>query len=529
MNIKVIFNPWIIILIAALLFMLLGSVGDADAADLDDPLPASETPTSSMEPLPALQEPSEPTATEEVSNPTYPRPLVVLESYSLGSYAVRPGQDFNLQFRLRNDGQDKAKNVKVTVTPGDFIPRGNGGVLYAGTIAPGASTGYTQPLATSPGLQEETLATLTLQVTYTDELGTSYSDTFTLGIRIGSKPKNTPAPVYYATPTPTPTTAPRPQLIIRDYSADVPELRPGARFTLSMELGNAGGSEAKRITMIMGGGTRNGGSDTGKNPSEDEGGGLSGAGGDFSSFAPIGSSNVKFIGDLTEGKSLIAIQELIVNGGTKPGAYPIKFSFVYNDDKGASFADDQVVTLLVVLPPMLDISFYRIPEPLFAGQPASLPIQIVNLDRNSIILSRMEVTSDSAHLENASALIGYLDSGGYFTLDPMIFPEGPGLLTVTVKIDYLDDFSQMQSVLKQFELEVGDAPVIEPLPDNVPGTDVPPPASGEETFWQKALRFARGLIGLDSGWSGSGGEITPPMEFPPSEGEPPAVLIEPVG
>jgi hypothetical protein len=529
MNTRIIFNPWIIILIVALLFTLLGSVGDAGAADLDEPLPASETPTPSMEPLPALQEPSAPTATEEASNPTYPRPLVVLESYSLGSYAVRPGQDFNLQFRLRNGGQDKAKNVKVTLTAGDFIPRGNGGVLYAGTIAPGASTGYTQPLTASPGLQEETIGALTLQIGYSDEAGTSYSETFTLGIRIGSKPKNTPAPVYYATPTPTPTTAPRPQLIIRDYNTDIPELKPGARFTLSMELGNAGGSEAKRITMIMGGGTRTGGNDTGKTPSENDSGGLSGAGGDFSSFAPIGSSNVKFIGDLTDGKFLIATQELIVNGGTKPGAYPIKFSFVYNDDKGASFTDDQVVTLLVVLPPMLDISFYRPPDPLLVGQPASLPIQIVNLDRNSIILSRMEVTADDAHLENASALIGYLDPGGYFTLDPMIYPEVPGLLTVTVKVDYLDDFSQMQSILKQFELEVAEAPVIEPPPEDAPGTDAPPPASGEETFLQKALRFARGLIGLDSGRSGTGGEITPPVEFPPSEGEPPTIQIEPVG
>ena len=527
MNIKVLFNPWILILFATILFMMLGIVGDANAANLNDPVPVSETPTAPG-PVPALQEPAAPTATQESGNPAYPRPLVVLESYSLGAYAVRPGQDFNLQFRLRNDGQDKAKNIKVTVTPGDFIPRTNGGVMYAGTIAPGASTGYTQPLAASTGLQEETLGTLTLQVTYTDEAGTGYSETFTLGIPIGKKPRPTSAPVYYASPTPTPTPAPRPQLIIRDYSIDVSELRPGTRFTLSVELDNMGGSLAKRITMIMGGGTRTGGNETDGNPSENGTGGLSGAGGDFSSFAPIGSSNVKFIGDLAQGKSLLATQELIVNGGTKPGAYPIKFSFVYNDDKGVSFTDDQVVTLLVVLPPMLDISFYRTPDPLFAGQPSSLPIQVVNLDRNSIILSRMVVTATGAQVENASALIGYLDPGGYFTLDPMVFPEGPGPLVVTVNVEYLDDFSQMQSIQKPFELEVGEAPMIEPPPGEIPGGDVPPATGGEETFWQKAWRFARGLIGLDSGRS-PGGEITPPMEFPPSEGEPPPIYIEPVG
>jgi hypothetical protein len=528
MNIKVLFNPWIIILMAAILFLLMGFVGDADAADLGDAPPAPDTPTT-MGPLPVLQDPSAPTATEEPAYSGFPRPLVVLETYSLSSYAIRPGQDFSLQFRLRNDGQDKAKNIKVTVPPGDFIPRGNGGVLYAGTIAPNASTGYTQSMTASPGLQEESLGTLTLQITYTDELGTSYSETFILGIRIGSKPKNTAAPVYYATPTPTPTPAPRPQLIVQDYSIDASELRPGSRFSLSLELHNTGGSEARRISMIMGGGTRTGGNESGDNPPENGSGGLSGSGGDFSNFAPIGSSNVKFIGDLSEGKSLIATQELIVNGGTKPGAYPIKFSFVYNDDKGAGFTDDQIITLLVILPPMLDISFYRPPDPFFAGQPASLPFQIVNLDRNSIILSRMEVSADSTHVENASALIGYLDPGGYFTLDPMIFPDGPGPLIVTVKVEYLDDFSQMQSIQKQFEVEVGEAPVIEPPPGEIPGNDFPPPSSGEETFWQKALRFARGLIGLDSGQSGSGGEITPPMEFPPSEGEPPTILIEPAG
>ena len=517
------FNSCLLFFIAVLVFLSMGFVDKADAADLADIPTDTPTPTSTL-PASGLQEPSTPIATENPTNPISPRPIVMLETYNLGTYAVRPGQEFNLQFRLRNDGQGKAKNVKVTVSAGDFIPRSNGGVLYAGTLAPGASTGYTQPLVANPGLQEQSIGTLSLQISYSDEAGTSYSETFTLGIPIGSKPKNTPAPVYYATPTPTPTPAPRPQLIIRDYSMDVTELKPGTRFTLSLEIDNAGGSEAKRITMIMGGGTRTGSNSSGDDPSENGSGGLSGAGGDFSNFAPMGSSNVKFIGDLSEGSSLIAAQALIVNGGTKPGAYPIKFSFVYNDDKGASFTDDQVVTLLVILPPMLEISFYRPPDPLFAGQPSSLPVQILNLDRNSIILSKMEVTAEGAHLENASAMVGYLDPGGYFTLDPMIFPGVPGSLIVTVRVEYLDDFSQMQSIEKQFELEVGEAPIIEPPPGEVPGNDVPPPATSEETVWQKLLRFARGLIGLDSGRPELGGEIIPPMEFSPSQGEPSVII-----
>jgi hypothetical protein len=296
-----------------------------------------------------------------------------------------------------------------------------------------------------------------------------------------------------------------------------------------LDILNAGGSEAKRITMIMGGGSSTGDSGTGTKSPESDSGGLSGAGGDFSNFAPIGTSNVHFLGNLAHGDSLIAAQKLIVNSGTKPGAYPVRFSFTYSDEKGGSLTDDQVITLLVILPPMLDISFYRPPDPLFAGLPASLPIQIINLDRNSLILSRMEVSAEGATLENSTSFIGYLDPGGYFTLDPMVIPELAGPLTVAVSVEYMDDFSQLKEITVLFEFEVMEAPVLEPDPGGPPGMDVPPPTSQEETFWQKALRFARGFFGLDSGRAEIGGESGPPPGgYQPPDGSP-IVIPGPAG
>ena len=75
----------------------------------------------------------------------------------------------------------------------------------------------------------------------------------------------------------------------------------------------------------------------------------------------------------------------MVNATTKAGAYPMKFSFVYADEYGATYTDDQVITLLVYQSPQVDVSFYRPPDPLFVGQPALLPIQIVNLGRASTV------------------------------------------------------------------------------------------------------------------------------------------------
>jgi len=55
------------------------------------------------------------------------------------------------------------------------------------------------------------------------------------------------------------------------------------------------------------------------------------------------------------------------------------------------------------------------------------------------------------------------------------------------------------------------------------GTGLPPGVeggtAGSETFWQKVLRFFKGLIGLDSAQSTPGGPVQAPIEpTPPSKG-----------
>ena len=72
-----------------------------------------------------------------------------------------------------------------------------------------------------------------------------------------------------------------------------------------------------------------------------------------------------------------------------------------------------------------------------------------------------------------------------------------------------------------------EAPIFEPPPDTVgpEGGMGEPVPGGPETFWQKVLRFFRGLFGLDSG------QTTPEMpgeEMPPVEPEPQPVEVVPL-
>jgi len=222
---------------------------------------------------------------------------------------------------------------------------------------------------------------------------------------------------------------------------------------------------------------------------------------------------------LPVGGALTADQNLIVNVSTNPGAYPLKISFTYVDDKNTIFTDDQVITLLVYGPPKLEISFYRDPGAFPAGMPNMLPLQLVNLGRKSALLGNMKVTGEGADFSNNVILIGNLDAGGFFPLDATVIPYQVGALDLTITVSYTDDFNQTQQFVQNLSLEVIEAPIEGPGFEGEPGTEggVEPPAA-PESFWQKVVRFFRGLIGLDSGVATP--EIPGEMPPPGSEGVP---------
>lgn len=484
---------------------------------LESPTPTATLTQVPEEPTTAPTSTSDPPTATQTSDPppaTLPagRPIVIVESYGVGSSAPSPGQDFTLNFRLANSGSAKARNVVASFGAGDFVPGGNGGVVSAGTLAPGASTGFSQRMFATSSLASGAIGLLSLTVSYTDDEGTGYSESFNLGIGIGA-PARTVGSGSRVTPTPTPTPVPRPLLIVVGQQSEPSQLRPGSEFELTLEVHNFGGGRAERIAMVLGSGSGGG---TGQG----SGDGSTSGGGDFATFAPLGSSNIQFLGDLEAGKTFRPVQRMIVSGTTKAGVYTISLTFNYTDDKGKSFSDQQVISLLVQSSPLLDVSFYRPLEPLFAGQPASLPIQVVNMDRVNMQLGRMRVTYNGLLLENGETMIGYLDPGGYYTLDPMFFPEAPGPVSVLVSVSYVDDFYQLRSFDQELQL------VVEAMPEFP--DDFPPPDQGEVIdggpvtveggFWRSLWRAILGLLGLDSGPATEPGmvEFEGQGEFQPS-------------
>lgn len=445
-----------------------------------------------------------PTATPQ---PGVLRPLVVLNSYTTGA-AVRPGNEFDLSLNLKNTGQRTATNMVISFESADFLPRSTGGVLAVANLDAGNTVSVTQPMLASMSLWGYPYGTLNVKISYNDSSGGAYSETFVLTINLV-----VPAAGGTTRPTATPTQIARPQLVVSGYTSDVDPLQPGTIFTLGLDVRNLGTADARSITMVLGG-TAN--LDASGTPTA---GGISGASGDLTYFAPIGSSNLVFLGDLAAGAELQASQKLIVNVANNPGAYPFKISFVYTDARGVRTIDDQVITLLIYSLPQVEVSFYRDPGMFFVGQMTTLPLQVNNLGKKTAVLGNLKVTAANGDLTNNTSLVGTLDPGGYFTLDANLVPMLAGPLELTFTINYSDDFNQPREIVQTMTVDVQDIPM---EPTMVPGTEGSPdggiPVAQPETFWQKVVRFFRGLFGL-----GSAQETPTPipgMEPTPTEAKP---------
>jgi hypothetical protein len=428
------------------------------------------------------------------------RPQIAVQNYRTNPGNVQYGQDFKLFVRLRNEGQTDAFNVQVSFSSSDFIPLKNGGVVIVGDL--GANTGgdVEQAMTAAGYLFGKSFVPVDMNLSYNDASGTAYTEKFTLNISVAGG-----GSVNVATSTPTGVKSS--QLVITSYRASMDPLQPGEQFGLTMTVQNTGNARAQRVTMIVGGGS------SGTSEGTPQPGGVSGGGGEFTNFAPVGASNVQTLGDLPAGGMVQASQNLIVNVSTSPGAYPIKVTFSYLNDKAEVINDEQVITLLVYSLPNVEISFYRPPDPFFAGQPGALPIQVVNLGKRSAVLGTLKITSEDGMIENGTGLVGALDTGGYFTLDSMFIPEQTGTRKLEITIDYTDDFNQPRTITRTLEVEVMEA-FEEPTPDPALGEGLEGiPIQSEEKTLQKVWRFILGVLGLDSA--------------PPSNGDPGIVPVEP--
>lgn len=148
------------------------------------------------------------------------------------------GNEFQLKFNLKNEGEMNALSADISVDYGDtgIIADYTTKSIKVGDIAPGASVPVTLPLSistrasktedTTPGIK-----TITIKVSYKDAGGEKYSDENEIYINVTED-----------------VLAPKVEIIDTSYPSS---LKIGDTFNLEVTLKNNGGSTAEKILVVV--------------------------------------------------------------------------------------------------------------------------------------------------------------------------------------------------------------------------------------------------------------------------------------
>jgi hypothetical protein len=391
------------------------------------------------------------TVAVEVIGIGHGRPQLVIEATRTEPDVLGPGDAFSLTLQMVNRGDRSATDVLVGVASTDLaVPASGSNFVAIEPVGINQTGTVTLPLVLGEVTQAGRLD-LEIALDYSDYYGGSYTSRQSVGLEASTA------------------LADRPQLLVARYDTEPAPLSPGDVFTLALEVSNVGGGEAQRLTLTLGG----------------EGGN------DLEPFAPIASSNVRFVPHIAAGSAVELVQRLVVDGSAEPGVYSLPVALAYDDARGTRHTDSQRISLLVHRRPHFQIDFYNPVGVAIVGVPFNLPVEVINIGRTLVNVSTLEVSSEQLDIQDGSLYLGPLDGGTSGSLEAMAVAQEGGMAGVLVTVRYLDDFDQSQVVTRTLTVEVAEP---EPI---APESELSPEEQ-EESPWDKVLRFIRGLFGLGS-------------------------------
>jgi len=390
------------------------------------------------------------------------KPNVVIEQFTTTPPLPAPGDPFTLTLTLHNAGSGAARNVFLTHgSPSSFAPLASGNVLAVGNI------GWQETVQTALRLVGDREAKPGLHVhpitlDYDNWGGEHTTSPQSIALELGAGA--------------TEQAPPRPLVIIDTYDVTPPTLSPGAPFTLTLRVSNVGGAAARQVTVEMG-------SARSQTSSID--------------VAPLGTGNVRFLPRLDAGVAAEVVIPFITSGAAASGVYVTEVKLNYVDDEDSKIDRTEQISLRVVAAPRLQLNFYRPLPPAQAGQFLDLPIEIYNIGRSRFNSTTVILAGENLEVQTPPSYIGPIDSGSSVTLDGAALALAPGPARVIVRIEYVDDFNQVQVYEDGLLITVAEALAPEPIDPMGPDGGLPPePAPAPRPL---LLRLLRGLFGVGSG------------------------------
>lgn len=232
-------------------------------------------------------------------------------------------------------------------------------------------------------------------------------------------------------------------IVLVSATTNPSDISPGDSFDLKLKVKNSGGSRAENLIVTL---------DV-ANASVSEASAASQEQKNAPAQAPIsvvGESNVRYLGSISAGAEKEATFRMVADGAARSGTYNLNVKLDY----GSARAQNQIIGVVLVKKPDLRITQVTFPGVTERGREFKVAADIVNGGNFSINGVSAELSGEGAKVKSPNYFIGALEASDSDTYETTVkFPE-PGEKTLTLKVNYIDDFNHAQSITKSLNIKV---------------------------------------------------------------------------
>lgn len=407
-------------------------------------------------------------------SPSVNQSQIMIDGYTVDPTLVEPGKPAIVRLTITNYGDTTASQVALRVTGVDavLLPNGQGDTFVVGDVQPTARLPLQMSLIVNSGAKNGAQIQ-PITISYIQN-GEAKETTSAITVNVATVDK------------------PQPFLMLSSYETGYDILTPGTRFTLDIVLQNVGRESADAVTVTFGTVQSTGGNPDPNNP--DNGGSQTNTTSP-TTFAPLGTAGVSFVGKVATAEIVNISQEFIVAGDVSSGIYSLPITLQYILPDLSNKQDLLNLSLVVIAPLRLRINPPNpMPEFLTAGEPMPIMLELTNLGKTRIDLSEATVTAENGEvLDGATIQLEPLPIDEDTSLTALVMPLEEGTLTVNIALAYINDLGQTETVELTYTATVMPMPEISEEP-YIPEEPVPTPEPEVDWFGRLVMAF----VGLGS-------------------------------
>lgn len=336
-------------------------------------------------------------------------PELIISGTSTSPSVVYPDTEFNMPITVENIGTDEAKSVELALTLVDGLSGKNR--VQLGTIAKDATSAATFNLKAGEGI-DLGHHDLSAVLGYRDTKGEEYTKSISVDVFIQDRGEA--------------------KLSISRINTSPSKIYPNTDFTLTLTFENTGSQTAKATKLIL------------LLPKEFTG------------------EDSAFLGTIQKDSSSSASFDMKAFKSSSPGVYAVKAESTYTDEQGREKTSKETFDLFILDrgEVILEISGKSTsPTKLVPGTDFTLSLQLENIGEQDAKSVRIELEADGDLKGEFTSFVGEIEKDDVSTgvFDLSVAPTAQaGTRMVTARVIFIDERGVENSVLKSFDLFVGE-------------------------------------------------------------------------